>query len=135
MMLAGPVSRRTFVALSAGAPLAFAAGKRVPVGLELFSVREGLMKDLPGTVSAVARMGYEIVEFYDPTDVFGDLADALAEAFPTVAPEAEGGEDEDGDEGEDDGGEDGEDDEGEAEDEDRDEGRAGDDGTGDRDRA
>jgi hypothetical protein len=31
----------------------------------------------------------ELVEFYDPTDVFGDLADALAEAFPTVAPDAE----------------------------------------------
>jgi hypothetical protein len=31
----------------------------------------------------------ELVEFYDPTDVFGDLADALAEAWPTVAPEAE----------------------------------------------
>lgn len=36
----------------------------------------------------------ELVEFYDPTDVFGDLADALAEAFPSVAPEFEGGEDE-----------------------------------------
>jgi hypothetical protein len=31
----------------------------------------------------------EMVEFYDPTDVFGDLADALAEAFPSVAPELE----------------------------------------------
>src|SRR5439155_700946 len=29
----------------------------------------------------------ELVEYYDPTDVFGDLADALAEAFPTIAPE------------------------------------------------
>lgn len=29
----------------------------------------------------------ELVEFYDPTDVFGDLADALADAFPSVAPE------------------------------------------------
>ncbi len=29
----------------------------------------------------------ELVEFYDPTDVFGDLADSLAEAYPTVAPE------------------------------------------------
>jgi hypothetical protein len=29
----------------------------------------------------------DLVEFYDPTDVFGDLADALAEAFPAIAPE------------------------------------------------
>jgi hypothetical protein len=34
--------------------------------------------------------GDELVEFYDPTDVFGDLADALAEAFPSIAPDAEG---------------------------------------------
>ena len=32
----------------------------------------------------------ELVGFYDPTDVFGDLADALAEAFPLVAPEVTG---------------------------------------------
>jgi hypothetical protein len=32
----------------------------------------------------------DLVEFYDPTDVFGDLADALAEAFPAVAPDVEG---------------------------------------------
>lgn len=32
----------------------------------------------------------DLVEFYDPTDVFGDLADALAEAFPGIAPEPEG---------------------------------------------
>lgn len=31
----------------------------------------------------------QLVEFYDPTDVFGDLADALAEAFPSVAPDLE----------------------------------------------
>ena len=31
----------------------------------------------------------ELVEFYDPTDVFGDLADALAEAFPSVSPDYE----------------------------------------------
>ncbi len=34
---------------------------------------------------------HDIVEFYDPTDVFGDLADALAEAFPAVAPDLEEG--------------------------------------------
>jgi hypothetical protein len=31
----------------------------------------------------------ELVEFYDPTDVFGDLADALAEAWPAVVPSGE----------------------------------------------
>ena len=34
----------------------------------------------------------ELVEFYDPTDVFGDLADAIAEAWPSVAPEGEAAE-------------------------------------------
>ena len=34
----------------------------------------------------------ELVEFYDPTDVFGDLADALAEAYPSV-PRSSRGED------------------------------------------
>ena len=29
----------------------------------------------------------EVVRFYDPTDVFGDLADAIAEAHPEVAPD------------------------------------------------
>jgi hypothetical protein len=28
----------------------------------------------------------QLVEYYDPTDVFSDLADAIAEAFPSVAP-------------------------------------------------
>ena len=29
----------------------------------------------------------EMVQFYDPTDLLGDLAEALAEQYPTVAPE------------------------------------------------
>jgi hypothetical protein len=29
----------------------------------------------------------ELVQFYDPTDIFGDLAEAIADAFPEVAPE------------------------------------------------
>jgi hypothetical protein len=40
----------------------------------------------------------ELVQFYDPTDVFGDLADALAEAYPDVAPATE--EDDEGEEDE-----------------------------------
>ncbi len=29
----------------------------------------------------------DIVQFYDPTDIFGDLAESIAEAYPSVAPE------------------------------------------------
>lgn len=35
----------------------------------------------------------DMVQFYDPTDLFGDLAEALAEAHPGVAPEMEDDED------------------------------------------
>src|SRR6266705_2872753 len=62
------VSRRSFLALPAVVPLAVAApaGKHFPVGLELYSVRDELAKDLPGTVRGVAKMGYEVVEFFSP---------------------------------------------------------------------
>jgi sugar phosphate isomerase/epimerase len=62
------ISRRLFLALFGAAPLAFArpAGQRIPVGLELYSVRDELGKDLMGTVRAVAKIGYEVVEFYSP---------------------------------------------------------------------
>jgi sugar phosphate isomerase/epimerase len=62
------VSRRTFLAMSAVLPLslrAFAANS-VPVGLELYSVRNALQGDLMGTVRTVAQMGYQCVEFYAP---------------------------------------------------------------------
>jgi sugar phosphate isomerase/epimerase len=62
------LSRRSFVAMSALLPWAFAraASKSIPVGLELYSVREILKTDLEGTVRAVAQMGYQCVEFYSP---------------------------------------------------------------------
>jgi sugar phosphate isomerase/epimerase len=50
-------------------PLAVRAAallKNVPVGLELYSVRTELSKDLLGTVGAVAKIGYQVVEFYSP---------------------------------------------------------------------
>ena len=43
-----------------------AASRPVPIGLELYSVRDELSKDLRGTVTAVAKMGYQVVEFYAP---------------------------------------------------------------------
>src|SRR3974390_2985114 len=65
-------SRRSFLAMSAGLPWALrgvansGAMGSIPVGLELYSVREGLQKDPMGTVRAVAQMGYQAVEFYSP---------------------------------------------------------------------
>src|SRR4051812_3155029 len=61
-------SRRSFLALAAAAAVSSAAakGKKIPVGLELYSVRDELKQDLMGTVKAVAKMGYEGVEFYAP---------------------------------------------------------------------
>jgi sugar phosphate isomerase/epimerase len=61
-------SRRSFLALSAMLPLslrAFAATS-IPVGLELYSVRNALKDDPMGTVRQVAAMGYQCIEFYAP---------------------------------------------------------------------
>jgi sugar phosphate isomerase/epimerase len=65
------LTRRSFLALSAALPWALkasaaAASAPVPVGLELYSVRDQLKKDPEGTVRAVAQMGYQCVEFYAP---------------------------------------------------------------------
>jgi sugar phosphate isomerase/epimerase len=67
-MPSSPLSRRSFLALSAMLPWAFSAhaSTSLPVGLELYSVREGLKQDLEGTVRTVAQMGYQCVEFYAP---------------------------------------------------------------------
>ena len=37
-----------------------------PIGLELYSVRHELARDLPATLNAVSAMGYGVVEFYAP---------------------------------------------------------------------
>ena len=69
------ISRRRFLAFAGAAPLytelarplsAMPAGKHIPVGLELYSVRNALKQDVAGTVAQVAQLGYECVEFYAP---------------------------------------------------------------------
>jgi sugar phosphate isomerase/epimerase len=67
-MVRTQLSRRTLLGAAAAAPFAslFGKAKAVPIGLELFSVRDELKKDLPGTLKAVANMGYECVEFFAP---------------------------------------------------------------------
>ncbi len=70
-MQTNDLSRRSFLGIAAAAPLAVTSVLRasirdVPVGLELYSVRTELARDLLGTVAAVGKMGYQIVEFYAP---------------------------------------------------------------------
>lgn len=79
------LSRRNFLALSgtaavaaallpgraatpatAAEPAPAAAAKKIPIGLELYSVRGELSRDLPTTLRTVARLGYEVVEFFSP---------------------------------------------------------------------
>src|SRR3954468_18429338 len=54
--LAGIVPASSFAAEGYG-------GNKIPVGLQLYSVRNECAKDLVGTVTAVAKMGYKGVEF------------------------------------------------------------------------
>ncbi len=72
-----PCSRREFLTQTAGAAalLAWAAPaglraaesrprtRRIPVGLQLYSVRNDCARDLNGTIQAVAKIGYKGVEF------------------------------------------------------------------------
>lgn len=77
------LSRRTFLSISAAIPAAIAGAavhgsaaelgapetkqaKRYPIGLELYSVRDELSRDLPNALTTVAKFGYEAVEFYAP---------------------------------------------------------------------
>jgi sugar phosphate isomerase/epimerase len=68
MRILNTFSRRSFLAFLTATPLWASLGtnKHIPVGLELYSVRNDLKNDLTGTVRAVAKMGYECVEFYAP---------------------------------------------------------------------
>jgi sugar phosphate isomerase/epimerase len=62
-------SRRTFLSAIAASPVVIKAatqGKHIPVGLELYSVRNELKKDETATLQAVGKMGYECVEFFSP---------------------------------------------------------------------
>lgn len=83
------LSRRRFLALSTTVPALIAAHsldgnglvaaaraanhpspvkpvKKIAIGLELYSVRGELTRDLPATLRTVAKIGYAVVEFYSP---------------------------------------------------------------------
>jgi sugar phosphate isomerase/epimerase len=71
------LSRRTFLKTTAASiAAAYTAGsgcneqtklgkakRKIPLGLQLYSVRTECQKDLPGTIEAVAKIGYQGVEF------------------------------------------------------------------------
>jgi len=69
-----PWSRRKFAATAALAPFglraalanAAAAPSGIPVGIEMYSVRNSLAKDPMATVREVAKAGYQGLEFYGP---------------------------------------------------------------------
>jgi sugar phosphate isomerase/epimerase len=65
--LAAGVTLSTGPVFSSALPLPTAsATNAIPVGLEMYSVREALKTDPIGTLRAVAKMGYQGVEFYAP---------------------------------------------------------------------
>lgn len=66
------LSRRNVLRLGAGLAAFAATGmrlmaadekKKIPIGLQLYSVRNQCGKDLPGVLAAVSKMGYQGVEF------------------------------------------------------------------------
>jgi sugar phosphate isomerase/epimerase len=61
-------SRRTFLAFTAVMPWAWraSASPAIPMGIEMYSVREALNKDAQAAVRAIAVMGYQGLEFYAP---------------------------------------------------------------------
>ncbi len=71
MTSSSELSRRTFLKLSGAAlcttevfrAFPLAAKARIPIGLQLYSVRREFGRDQAGTLSAVAKMGFEGVEF------------------------------------------------------------------------
>ena len=69
-----PISRRNFLRSTAVATAgafvvpalpawAAEAGKKIPIGLELYSVRAELPKDFTGVIEKIGKMGYQGVEF------------------------------------------------------------------------
>jgi sugar phosphate isomerase/epimerase len=61
------VTRRSLLSALSMAPLVLkAANRKIPVGLELYSVRDELKRDPESTLKAVAAMGYQCVEFFAP---------------------------------------------------------------------
>lgn len=67
--MASVLSRRDFTLLTGAAAVAAvcpirAARRDVPIGLQLYSLRNECKSDLPGTLAAVGKLGFQGVEWY-----------------------------------------------------------------------
>jgi sugar phosphate isomerase/epimerase len=88
IMATRSISRRAFLKTSITATAALATvscrhlqpenkgygGNKIPIAVQLYSVRKDCAKDLPGTLAALSKMGYQGVEF---ADYFGRDAKTL----------------------------------------------------------
>ncbi len=59
------LTRRSLLATALPAAL-LAKGRNIPIGIELYSVRNELKADPIGTVAKIGKMGYQVVEFFGP---------------------------------------------------------------------
>lgn len=66
------LSRRSFLQTAAAGATVIMAGtgawlraarKKIPIGVQLYSVRDFIPNDVPGTLAAIRKMGYDGVEF------------------------------------------------------------------------
>ena len=65
-LIAQTLAGRALAATDQPTPGSVKKMNKYPIGLELYSVRDELARDLPGTLRQVSAMGYEVVEFYAP---------------------------------------------------------------------
>ena len=72
-MKTSSVSRRSFLAALGAAPFVScalaaekSAHKHIPIGIQMYSVRDDEKRDLMGTLKGLREMGYECVEFWAP---------------------------------------------------------------------
>src|SRR5437773_855869 len=75
-------SRRKFIGLSLAALVSLRLGaqtkKRVPLGILTYAVQSSLDKDFTGTLTAIAKMGYEGVEMTRYTSTDGSVSGRVA---------------------------------------------------------
>ncbi len=65
--MAQSIGGNVFTAAASEATAAVTPSAKIyPIGLELYSVRTELARDLPNTLRAVAKIGYKVIEFYAP---------------------------------------------------------------------